>query len=431
VRTNSKLSYSYSDEALTGLGGKVELCICGLLMFSFCYEMPFIFITAYDRLNPRLFDVVVVIALFLVRWRLMLSNEIIKSWFMLVLSFLAAATVSYLILLPAEFRNFAIFYAFKYVECLLALCIFSSYGSNDNRIIYLIKCFMYGLIMAGIVGILQYSGFLEIARYLPTGEQIATQDNIVLSTFGITYFHSGTMGAIGAVISLALYRDKKINTAVFMTSLFSGLFLAFFSGCRSALFMAIFMITMYLIDNMKYIFILLVLSITVYFATPAAEYLSNNSTTMQRMDVEGESDIKTRMGIDYYEVARDYWSQHGLSLYVFGGGFYAVPMDGQYRVGYGIHNIHLFPLEQAGLPGFLAANYFWFIVLRSAIRKRKNSYGRCALSIASGLFLFGWFGQIFYFGFGTENMVVFQVTILVLLMSIGGTGASLRPPVSG
>mgnify|MGYP005692965273 FL=1 len=119
----------------------------------------------------------------------------------------------------------------------------------------------------------------------------------------------------------------------------------------------------------------------------------------------------------------DVVNYHGIKLLLVGGGFYAVPMPDQngnpkYRISYGFHNIYFFAIEQAGLLAFFAMLSFFYLSIKHALKNRKNGYATCSLAIIVGILLIGWAGQIFFHGFGTENMVTFQVFLIILLASM-------------
>ena len=396
--------------------------ICALIIFSFFFELPLVEFTQYDRLNPRLFDLALILALFNVRWSINRANSVVLSWELLTATFVFSAIVSFALLVPIKYGLYSLFFGFKYIECLLALWILTGIQWTREDILYFLKAANLGIIVAGTWGFLQFLGYLPQERYLPTGEKIVTQEGVILATFGSTYFHSGFMGAAGAGICLLLMLKKAFPIYLTVPGVFFGLFLALFSGSRSALVMALIIIGSIVFRNTKHLVISVVCFFFLLLANPVIDYIKTNSLTFKRLEEGGASTVEGRISANYLDLVPIYWETHGAKLLAVGGGFYVVPLPNssgelKYRIGYGLHNIHFFPLEQAGVLAFLFSIYFWFIVFKKCIENyRKNEFAPLGVGLAISIFIVGWFGQIFFFGFGTENMVVFQVIMIALLL---------------
>jgi hypothetical protein len=128
-------------------------------------------------------------------------------------------------------------------------------------------------------------------------------------------------------------------------------------------------------------------------------------------------------------------SYHGVKLLLVGGGFYVVPLprgssqfgspEPKYRKGYGIHNIFLFPLEQAGLVPFFLALFLWFLILsRLKSMFKTHSSQNVTSSLSKSMFIYaialiivGIGGQVFWLGFGTENFTFYQMTMFLIATS--------------
>jgi len=401
---------------------KRDIILCTLLLMSFCYELPLVEITAYDRFNPRLFDISLLVAALFTGWKRNKKLKIVRIWEILTGIFVFSAIISFIALLPIQYGYFSLFFAGKYIETLLALWIMTGLAWKKEHIENLLKFFCIGMIFAGIWGLLQLLGILNSERYLPNGTKIVTQSGIILATFGPTYFHSGVMGAIGTGISLSLFMNGSISKKIFAPAFLASLFLATFSGSRAALALAVFIVLVLIVKNIKYIAISTSFLFTLLLIPGVTQFMQDNSVTIQRIEDTGShNSIERRASANYFEVMANTISVHGPSLVAVGGGFYAVPMPDRqgnmkYRVGYGLHNIHFFTFEQAGLAAFLVALYFWYIVIRTGYKNKSHPLGRCGLGISAGIALFGWTGQIFYHGFGTENMISAQLILLALLL---------------
>lgn len=407
--------------------GKRDILLCTLLLVSLCYELPLAEITAYDRLNPRLFDVTLIIAIFFTNWKRNKKLKIVRVWEILTGIFVFSAIVSYMILLPIKYGYFSLFFAGKYIETLFALWIMTGLAWKKEHIEHLLKYFCIGMIFAGTWGLLQFIGIFDSDRYLPDGTKILMKSGIVLATFGPIYFHAGVMGAIGAGISLSLFMNRSISKKLFIPAFIASVFLASFSGSRAALALVIFIILVLVIKNFKYIAITTVLVSTILLIPGVKTFMQDNSVTVQRIEKNSVNNtIERRAGANYFAMMANTISVHGPSLILFGGGFYAVPMpDSQgnmkYRVGYGLHNIHFVTFEQAGFAAFLVAIYFWFTAINTGYKNKEHPLGRCGLGISAGIALLGWTGQIFYHGFGTENMLSAQLILITLLLYYGNS----------
>jgi hypothetical protein len=95
------------------------------LVLSFCYERPLAELSPYDRINPRLFDLVFLVGLALLlfsrhRAPLRLSKPL-RVWAALVLWFCICAVIYTIFLLPIEQGMFSLFFAGRYVQGLVVL----------------------------------------------------------------------------------------------------------------------------------------------------------------------------------------------------------------------------------------------------------------------------------------------------------------------
>jgi hypothetical protein len=404
---------------------KRDVLICSLLVLAFCYELPLIEITSYDRFNPRLVDVMTVIALIFTRWRRNPNNKLLRIWEVMTGIFVTVAVISYVVLLPPPYGYYSLFFAFKYVETLAGLWVLTGFAWQNHHIEKMLRFFCYGMIFAGAYGLLQYFGVIGSERYLPTGMLIVKQEDIILATFGITYFHSGMMGAIGTGVATALLQRKAIALPIFGLAFSASAFLALFSGSRSGLAAMIIILAIMLSKSWKHLALGGVL-LGAIAGVGVVDYVRDNSVTSQRIeDTENKNSVENRLTADYLQLFGPTLKLHGIKMLLVGGGFYAVPIadssssDGlKYRVAYGFHNIHFFTLEQAGLGAFIIAIYFWYQVVKRGVRARHNELGRLGLAVALVIVSIGWVGQIFYHGFGTENMVTFQLFLMIALITM-------------
>ncbi len=412
-----------SSNSLLRDPSKLDLWICCIFVASFCYELPLIEITSYDRLNPRLVDVMTVIAFFFTSWKRNKSNKLLRAWELLTVIFVIVALISFVALLPINYGYFSLFFAIKYIETLVGIYILTGFNWQNYHIDKLLRFFCYGIIFAGVWGLLQLLGIIGSERYLPNGELIVVPPGVILATFGVTYFHSGVMGAIGCGIALLLLQRKAIFFPMFLLAFTASIFLAIFSGSRGALGMAVIIIAIMVIRNRR-LFLYACVAGIIAATSGVATLVEDYSATAARLESTSEKNtVSQRLGTDYFNMFGDVVNYHGIKLLLVGGGFYAVPMPDQngnpkYRISYGFHNIYFFAIEQAGLLAFFAMLSFFYLSIKHALKNRKNGYATCSLAIIVGILLIGWAGQIFFHGFGTENMVTFQVFLIILLASM-------------
>jgi len=219
---------------------------------------------------------------------------------------------------------------------------------------------------------------------------------------------------------LALFMRGAIGKYLFVVSFVAGLFLATFAGTRAGLALAGICIAILITRKVKYIVVAVVIISTLVLIPSVTDFIGEESVTVQRLS-DKRSNVVGRLTANYFAMAGNFIKVHGISGLIAGGGFYAVPMpkpsgEMKYRVGYGLHNIHFFPLEQAGILGFLAGIYFWYVALNAGIHRLRVPLARAGFAIAFGLVTVGWTGQIFYFGFGTVHMVAALVSFMALLL---------------
>ena len=160
----------------------------------------------------------------------------------------------------------------------------------------------------------------------------------------------------------------------------------------------------------------------------AIAFAYSGSLTETRIERHTTTEAKTEVGfmrgmqfVRTFELVEE---SVGPRLWFIGGGFYVTPIRGKPRVGYGIHNIFFFPLEQAGILAFVASIWVW-ITLWNGVRPRRkrtpenptDTYLRVAMfSYLAALGVTGWGGQIFWLGFGNENLGTYQFVLFGLAM---------------
>lgn len=430
-------SFSYTNRKLTtenntGLSAAGVFVVC-LLVISFAYELPLANITPYDRLNPRLFDVAAGLLflywLFVGRvkgWRPRLFYPIVFPWFWLMF-FFTIATVASPLWIPLKKYYFSIFYLLKYFEVFVVVVIFASipFTEKDKRKILWVA--LFGGVWVSFYAVLQYVGLVSIKRYLPTGQEIVQFEQGLYSTLGVTYFHLGMFGVISCLIGMSVYSTSKgfwrfvallCTLFCFLPSVISGS-KAGLIGIAMAMFFMLFQ-KQYRKNFSTYVAVAFVVLIGLVFI--------GQSVALERLETgSGGTPVeRIKHGFNTLSEVYDY---HGPRLLAFGGGFYVVPTksagrngEPNYRVGYGNHNIFLFPLEQAGVGAFVTGLLLWFSVSRNLRRIGKLAPAESTdATLANSMHVFflvvmvvGIAGQVFYLGFGTEHFTVYQLVMYLL-----------------
>jgi hypothetical protein len=168
-----------------------------------------------------------------------------------------------------------------------------------------------------------------------------------------------------------------------------------------------------------------------------AEGLSRLSLTVNRLfeleeDPGEESSIEGRLigGLDFSPSGYLFTS----FIPLFGAGFYVAPVIGRYkapdamigaqgetyRVGFGIHNMFLFPLEQGGIVAVILFFLFLRAIKRGLNRARKEGVA-ATRGFATGTHAFffamlvmGMGGQMFWYFEGSGNLVFYIVLTFIL-----------------
>ena len=112
-----------------------------------------------------------------------------------------------------------------------------------------------------------------------------------------------------------------------------------------------------------------------------------------------------------------------------GAGFNFAPVNNVYRLGYGIHCSPLYPLEQAGLPGFILFAVFAITSLRMMWKERRsNPLAYAGIAYFSAALICGFSGaHNFWREFNTGNMN----TLIVLVMCLSASRAFEQTEQSG
>ena len=410
---------------------RMGFAVLAFMILSFSYELPLVNLTRYDRLNPRLFDVASVLLvlywLFAGRvsgWRLTWRNPVVKSW-LIVCLFFGLATASSRLWIPADKYPYSVFFYLKYLESMVVILLTAAAPWDEEARRKALWVALVGAQWVCLYAILQYFNIVSTHRYLPTGEMIIMFEKGIYSTLGNTYFHLGMYSVLCFLIGLTLIMSSTGLAKLFsivMTAL--CVVPAVLSGSKAG-FLGLLISSILIVTEKQYRRIMGIA--VVILCVGVGIYLYQTSVTRERIET-GHGGTPMQRLMSGPLTLMEAYREHGVRLLLVGGGFYVVPIGGKYRIGYGNHNIFLFPLEQAGVGGFLAGLWLWFSLRRGLIRASREGQGKLPVlnSLASAMKVFlyclmivGIAGQVFYFGFGTEHLTDY-ILVMFLIATTNG-----------
>ena len=435
-----------------------EMAWLYFLILSFSYELPLLEITSFDRINPRLFDIATLFGalLFLRGLRpVQPFSDMFKWWFKIVIWFTFCAIIWSLLWLPWEEAGiFSLFFAARYVQGLfvvyLALCI--PLTPTQKRSLH------YTVVAGGVVvalyAIPEYiSG--ETLRIISGGKLVYRTPGTVLGPLGASYAHIAGFSSLVFAMALALFmgnRNRRGQRLLFATTLFIS-WPSLMSGARSGLlsFVLIFIGGLLFIPPLRTKALRVGLAAALFvgllaFQLPTLENLRESSATIDRLlgteESASDNTVMARIGIGKDHVqgySLDLYQWQGWRLPLFGGGFYAVPhwdsSQLNFRIGYGIHNGYLFPLEQGGLIAFILFICFLVACFKS-LRRMTHSPVPEDAAFATGMWLFflvllvnTWFGSQIWQGEGMVNFSTYVILLLMLACKVTGEPATARDEV--
>lgn len=422
----------YQNRSIT----KIGFAVMAFFMLSFAYELPIANLTGKDRLNPRLFDVAAIVLIVYwvfagrsLGWRIDMQHPIVRLWVWITAAFgfAAAASIAWI---PLDIYLFTIFYMFKYVICLCVVLIFSSIPFDESNKRKLCWVIMLGGFWTSLVAFLQFFGYWEKQRFLPGGEEIALSWHGIFSTLGVTYWHLGMYSLMCFVVAIALFFSEKSLFRKILLLCLAAMFTFSIVVCGSRAAIAALGLAMALLVFRKGFKNILLGVIIVLMAIGVGQYFYGMSGTKARVDAKSNNTAENRIWTGPITLMKAF-DYHGPKLLITGGGFYVVPLPNakgelKYRKGYGNHNIYLFPLEQAGLLAFILGLLMWYQLLKLMRRfSKERTLSEFSRGLAKSVYIYimamllvGIAGQVFWFGFGTENFTAFQVIMFIFASTV-------------
>lgn len=433
---------------------KVEFWWLYGLILSFAHEWPILVLTSMDRINPRLFDVMVVIGILFVLPKLRRAVRLPREfyyWALIVTIFVFCAIIYAFFLLPFEYGQYSLFFAVKYVEGLLAIYIVLKIPLSIKQKRMIIWAIAIGGVYVATFSIYQYfttsaGGTIEIAP----GKFVRYFSKILTGPLSYNYFHLAQFSSLCTIVTLSLVETVRGTVKRWGVVALAGFvsWPLFFSGSRTGLALLAFSTAFgfLLLRGAKSHFLGLLLAIgVVLIVAPISTNMEmlNESATFSRLSgsegshnsIENRLTSVFRLNLDNYR-----WST--LMPFI-GGGFYVVPtIEGsyeRYRVGYGFHNTYLFAFEQGGILAAIAFLYFLYAIIRKLNHVRKVSAAADrAFSIAALSYMLASLpiylaGQVFWIGFGSGHFNTFLLIVLLIasrptVVTAGASARQMRDP---
>ena len=403
-----------------------------MLFFSFAYEKPVFFIASIDKVNPRLFDLVLLVGMFfLLKHPMKYSNPIFKLWLYLV-SWFSVVTILGLIIFSFDGANnqFMVYFLFEYYKGILAVIIFLSIPKDRYSIKTIISAIIIGGLFVSLYCINEFNtGVTEII--ISGTKSMLKPAGMVWGPYVGSYFEIAVYVPLSFTIALvSMFYIKKINRLWLVLIVLLIAWPVLFTGSRTAIFLLLLSFIIVILKSPKRsTFILIPLSIIIiglFTFTNVFNVLLQQNETIERLQGFESSksnqkfnSIESRLLIFKHFDVTSY--DEANSLPIIGAGFYVAPINGLYRVGYGIHNIYLFPLEQAGIIGLILFLLFIYISITILLRGMrvlsKDSieywFVLAVFSYFIASLLIGLSGHTFWRGFTTYNFNTLRILLLV------------------
>lgn len=385
-----------------------------LTFFAFFYELPLINFS-FDRLNPRLIDVVTLwgLVLYANKLRSHVRNAIYQRWSTIVYWFVICAIISSLILLQGMMRLFSLLAAFRYIEGLILIKILLSI-EIDKRI--LLKAILFGLIFDAIYCVTQYGQ--TTTRELAPG--VFVEFDAMTGPLSTSYFQIAQLLPTAVMFSLGLINlvaEKKKIKILLSCIAVACLWPILFTGSRTGLVLMVAALLLYLLlqGTHKIILLVLLVLISVTLLNQLDLETTELYTISRTIDLEesGKDNIDERVDVGTSFVLSDY--DNAIALPFIGAGFDIAPIKGFNRIDYGVHSMYLYPLEQSGILGLIFFIMFLYTCVKSLWKnKSSNKLALAALALLFSTMITGLGAHNFWRGFSSGNVNTFIILFLCL-----------------
>jgi hypothetical protein len=434
-----------------------------LLFLSFAFDRPILTLTGFLRVDPRPFDLVWAgFLLYVLKNRHRLKARISAPWyfkrplFLLLLWFAVVVTFQFAFM-PGFYQNYSIYFLLRYFQLFIAVWLVATSKLSDQQRITTIRLFLISVVAVTLIGLLQYLGVVPFIRRIGPGQLVDFTglgalgfEVRITSTLGEHYAHFGNYSLLGVVLAtlLIMNRGKRSGAnGLAYIALLSGIVGIALSQALSAFYgLLLFGFLLLLFTTITqagsrprlYVLMILVAILVVLLlmnAPPNVLGRFERSVGLIQTGIEVPDNPVSRFA-RAFDFIRNFQLNASFQDFVLGRGFYvARDFMELRRVGYGLHNIVVFPLEQAGVPGFLLGLYvFWVFISRPWKQMRNPKYTKLMRSASLVVFCWavmllgtGQSGQIFWIFEAYGFWFVLVLCMWSLLISPAARTAEAEP----
>ena len=351
------------------------------MLLSFFWELPLWYMSSFNRINPRLYDVFFLLGLLIFQKKIFTiscDNKVYNIWKKIVVWFCICA-VFYAMIESLDIVMYSILCVTRYIQGLLVIKMFLLLPHNQvEKAIN--RCCWIGLIVLSLYCLFELkSGTgsqlkdIEIAP----GKFVITYGNVLFGPLSFSYFHLGQLIPLAFVIVACQAIRKNFYL------LFPALLLAWpalWCGSRTAmgiLVVCVAGIFFLAVRRSPWSLCLLacVLGIIVIFHWQELFSFMESAGSIERFEMYMDSEdhsISARMKRWEWLFALDQYKYWYLLPFV-GAGFNFAPMNNVYRIDYGIHCSPIYPFEQAGIVGFILFLIFIICAFRTMWQYRNQN----------------------------------------------------------
>ena len=355
----SELSLSYKADNWSAKEADSQLTVIhkvwlyGMLL-SFFWELPVLQISSMNRVNPRFYDFFFLFGVLLFNRKLFIpiENPVYNAWRNIVIWFTVCAFF-YALLLPVNLSLFSLLCAVRYIQGLLVIKMVLISQLDVEK--YMLQCAIIGLCIISVYCFFERSTDTYREIEMAGGKILRTYGSYLFGPLSYSYFHLAQIVPLAGVvvISYILWTKKDFIYIVLTVVLCWPVF-----WCGSRTGMALFAIVLSFsairfvrMNKTNYIWLIVSVLIGIFITTRYFPNLFEEATTLNRYQemenveynsVEGRFSIwDAALNVKQY----NFWK----ALPFFGAGFNVAPINGYYRISYGIHCSPIYPLEQAGI----------------------------------------------------------------------------------
>ncbi|TKB46145.1 O-antigen ligase family protein [Thalassotalea mangrovi] len=397
-----------------------------LLVFSFSFEKPLIVLSSLDRLNPRLFDLVLGLGiLILINNRLKFTEVVFKYWLLIVANFWVCAVLGLLLFdFSSQVKLYMVYYCFEYFKGVLALAIYLTIPEKYRPLRVIVNALFIGGFFVGTYCLYEY--FIGIEQIVLTeGLILSKPKELVWGPFSGSYFHIANYIPLISAICLSKMIVVKSNKIFWFVVFLFFSWPILFTGSRTAIFLfiaSVFFVFAFYIRKKTTVWLLLFFTIFTSVVVINTSFIASENYTLERLNQFEENDshnsiLNRVLFFSHFDISS---YDEGEYLPFIGAGFYVAPIEGRPRVGYGFHNIYVFTIEQSGIIGFCLFIMFCFVVVRRFVNFIKvgkvSKYHWFVVAVTAytlGSLVIGWSGHTFWRGFATSNFNTLRILLLV------------------